>query len=169
MEPLWKKTASKVQEYRAQSLRKVQPPLPEIPVDLPKDVTYAPQQLLSPREIAITDSSPESLLSDLTTGKWSSYEVTQAYIRRAALAQELVGTVSVLKASTKSKFRGQLHHRVAPGASAISGSRTRSLHEGEAEADGTSPRSSDQCKGAHRHERTDLQRCLRGMGRQDYA
>lgn len=104
MEPLWKKTASKVQDYRAQSLRKVQPPLPEIPLGLPKDVTQVPHQLLSQREIAITDSSPERLLSYLTSGKWSSYEVAQAYLRHATLAQELVSTISVMEASTNSKF-----------------------------------------------------------------
>ncbi|KAL8792910.1 MAG: hypothetical protein Q9195_004487 [Heterodermia aff. obscurata] len=96
MEPDWRKTASKVQDYRVQSLQKVHPPLPEIPIDLPKGITHLPQQLLSQREMVITDSSPECLLSYLIAGKWSSDEVTRAYLRRAALAQELVNCITEL-------------------------------------------------------------------------
>ena len=111
MEPPWRKTVSKVQEYRVQSLRKVQPPLPEIPLDLPKDVTHAPQMLLSQREIVITDSSPECLLSYLAAGKWNSEEVTQAYLRRATLAQELVSTIIVRKGLTNPSSRSIVSQR----------------------------------------------------------
>ena len=101
MEPPWQKTVSRVQEYRAQSLENVQPSLPKIPSHLPKNVAHVPQLLLSERETEITESSPECLLSYLASGKWSSEEVTQAYLRRATLAQELVSTIPVLKASLK--------------------------------------------------------------------
>lgn len=93
MEPLWKKTASKVQDERDQRLQKIEPPLPDLPSYLPKNVVAVPQQLLSPREVEITESSPEHLLSHLTAGEWTSEDVTRAFLRRAKLAQQLVGTV----------------------------------------------------------------------------
>ena len=105
MEPSWSKTASRVQEYRAQGLQQVQPPLPEIPSKLSQDVTSVPQQLLLPRELEITQLPPECLLSRLAAGKLTSEEVTQAYLRRAALAQELVSTISVARLWTHSYFK----------------------------------------------------------------
>ena len=93
MEPSWKKTASKVQDHRDQSLQNIEPPLPDLPSPLPKNVVAVPQQLLSPRELEITQSLPEVLLSQLAAGKWSCEEVTRAFLRRAALSQKLVGAV----------------------------------------------------------------------------
>ena len=114
MEPLWRKTASRVQDYRAQGLRKVQPPLPEIPSNLPKSVTHVPHQLLSQREIVITDSSPEDLLSYLRAGEWSSEEVARAYLRRASLAQELVSTHFVWKTSTDKELKANCITELLP-------------------------------------------------------
>ena len=102
MESSWSKIASRVQEYRAQGLQQVQPPLPEIPSKLPQDVTSVPQQLLSPQELEITQLPPEGLLPLLAAGRLTSEEVTRAYLRRAALAQELVRTTSVATALTHS-------------------------------------------------------------------
>ena len=93
MEPSWEKTASKVQDHRDQSLQNIEPPLPALPSPIPKNVIEVPQQLLSPRELEITQSPPEHLLSHLTAGKWSCEEVTRSFLRRAALSQKLVGAV----------------------------------------------------------------------------
>ena len=95
MEPSWKKTVSKVQDHRDQSLQNIEPPLPDLPSPLPKNVIAVPQQLLSPREVEITQSPPEQLLSHLRTGEWSCEEVTRSFLRRAALSQKLVGTVTL--------------------------------------------------------------------------
>ena len=93
MEPSWTKTASNVQDHRDQSLQNIEPPLPDLPSPLPKNVVAVPQQLLSPREVEITQSPSEHLLSQLRTGKWSCEEVTRSFLRRAALSQKLVGTI----------------------------------------------------------------------------
>ena len=114
MEPLWRRTASKVQEYRAQSLREVEPPLPEIPSDPSKNVTHVPHLLLSQREVAITTASPEKLLSQIAAGNYSSEEITRAYLRRATLAQELVSTISVPKRSSNSDFEVNCVTEVLP-------------------------------------------------------
>ena len=62
----------------------------------------------------ITHSSPEHLLSYLAAGKWSSEEVTQAYLRRATLAQELVSTIIVRIGSTNSVFEVNCITEVLP-------------------------------------------------------
>ena len=86
----WPEIAQQCQEHRDKSIAKIQPSLPDVPSELPLNVTRIPQSLLSRRENDITVSSPEELVTSLATGQLSCIEVTNAFLRRAALAQKLV-------------------------------------------------------------------------------
>ena len=86
----WQDIAHRAQSHRARTLAQVQPPLPDVPSHLPRNVTAIPQALLSPREVEITMKSVEELVASLATGRLSSTEVTSAFLRRAGLAQKLV-------------------------------------------------------------------------------
>jgi amidase len=92
----WQETAKQMQDHREATLGAIEPKLSNVPTELPLNVTRIPDQVLSLREIEITTSAPELLLDDLATGKLRSVEVTNAFLRRAALAQKLVGVVECI-------------------------------------------------------------------------
>ena len=93
--PSWQDIALQVQNHRDITLDEVQPPIPDIPDELPQDVTAMPRRLLSPREVEITDMVTEDLVSSLAVGKLTSTEVVKAFLRRAALAQKLGSSSSL--------------------------------------------------------------------------
>ena len=86
----WQEIAQIAQEVRDKSIAQVQPPVPEVPEDLPLNVTSIPKQLLTAREIEITETAPEVLVQKLASGDWTCVEVTNSFLRRAGLAQKLV-------------------------------------------------------------------------------
>lgn len=88
--PTWQETAKQMQDYRDASLAAIEPAIPEVPNELPLNVTGIPEQLLSAREIGITETPPEDLVAKMATGELTSTEVTSAFLRRAGLAQKLV-------------------------------------------------------------------------------
>lgn len=89
----WEETAKIAQNVRDKSIANVTPAIPDIPLELPKNVTDLPRTLLSKAEIELTEQSPEELLGALATGAISSSTVTLAFLRRAGLAQKLASTV----------------------------------------------------------------------------
>ncbi|RAO69365.1 uncharacterized protein BHQ10_005377 [Talaromyces amestolkiae] len=92
----WQEIAQIAQEVRDKSIAQVQPPVPDVPEDLPLNVTSIPKKLLTPREIEITETAPEILVQKLATGEWKCVEVTNSFLRRAGLAQRLVNCVTEL-------------------------------------------------------------------------
>ena len=92
----WQDVVHQVQSHRDQTLTLIQPPIPKLPTELPCNVTTLPQTLLSPREAEITTTNAEDLVASLAAGRLTSTEVTNAFLRRAGLAQKLVSTVSVV-------------------------------------------------------------------------
>lgn len=86
----WRDTARAAQLHRDASIAKVNPPVPEVPDNLPLDVTSLPRELLTEKEVEITESPAESILASLASGKLKSLDVTNAFLRRAGLAQKLV-------------------------------------------------------------------------------
>ena len=87
--PKWEDVARQVQEHRAATIAEVRPQIPDIPKTLPLNVTSIPRDLLSSREVEITESTTESLVKNLATGQLTSREVTTAFLRRAGIAQGL--------------------------------------------------------------------------------
>ncbi|KAF2643232.1 amidase [Massarina eburnea CBS 473.64] len=99
--PTWQTIAKKVQDHRDATIAKVQPSIPDIALeDIPLDSTSIPKTILKPEEIAITESTPEDLVSKLASGELTSVEVTNAFLRRAALSQKLVNCITELLPET---------------------------------------------------------------------
>lgn len=89
----WKSIAQRKQAERDAKL----PPNWRIPVDkLPptsvRDVIPFPREsgLFTARELEITRSLATDITTRIATGQWSSVEVTEAFCKRAAVAQQLV-------------------------------------------------------------------------------
>lgn len=112
-EPTWQSIASDVQDHRDSTIARVKPPVPDVPHELPRDVTPIPKELLTAREVEITESAPEDLVASLAHGKLRSVEVTNAFLRRAGLAQKL-GCLSVdhYAGTLANETIDQLHHGV---------------------------------------------------------
>lgn len=64
--------------------------MPDRPKQIPLNVTGIPKTLLSEKEIEITEKLPEKLVEELANGSLTAVEVTNAFLRRAGLAQKLV-------------------------------------------------------------------------------
>ena len=86
----WQDIAKIAQDHRDDSIRAVKPPVPDVPAELPLDVTGVIRDLLTSGERAITERPPEKLLAQIADGVLSAETVTEAFLRRAGLAQKLV-------------------------------------------------------------------------------
>lgn len=87
--PAWQEIAKRAQDYRDSTLN-LDPPVPDVPADLPLDVSAIPKTLLSPEAVAITQTPPEILVKSLASGRLTSLTVTTAFLQRAGVAQKLV-------------------------------------------------------------------------------
>jgi hypothetical protein len=107
----WQEVAKIAQEVRDRSIALVQPPVPSVPAELPLNVTRIPQQFLTLAEIEITQTPAETLVEKLASAKLTSVEVTNAFLRRAGLAQKLVWIEKYLKEKRRLiLFVGKLYH-----------------------------------------------------------
>lgn len=89
----WREVAKAAQDFRDDSIKGVEPPVPEISLYLPRNLTSIPRELLAQDEVLITETSPEELVKSLASGKLNSTTVVNAFLRRAGLAQKLVLTL----------------------------------------------------------------------------
>lgn len=115
MKRTWQETRLLAETLRDKSITQVQPAIPDVPSELPLNVTSLPSSLLSPEECSLTEKSTEDLLSALATSSLSSSTVTLAFLRRAGLAQKLVGGFCSHKASLT--IPDELHHGAPPSKS----------------------------------------------------
>ncbi|KAK7618263.1 amidase signature domain-containing protein [Phyllosticta citricarpa] len=92
----WQEVAAGLQAHRDATIAAVQPPLPPLPTSIPRNTMGLAAQLLTGDEVAITETAPEALISQLTAGKLSSTAVTSAFLRRAALAQAATNCITEL-------------------------------------------------------------------------
>lgn len=105
--PTWQEVSQIAQTHRDDSIRRVKPPVPEVPDQLPLDRTDVPKYLLGTEEIVITETAPEDLVTSLASGKYTSTTVTTAFLRRAGLAQALANCITELlpeRAIARAKF-----------------------------------------------------------------
>ena len=107
MKRTWQETAKIAQDLRDKSIAEV-PAIPDVPAELPLNVTSLPRSLLSQQDCDLTKKSTEELLAALATGTVSSSTVTLAFLRRAGLAQKLVSKSS--QHSTFLTALDELHH-----------------------------------------------------------
>lgn len=91
----WEQVAADRQKYRDATIAILDPPIPAVPKELPLNVTGIPKQLLTSDEIKITEMKVEELVPALAGGRLSAVEVTNAFLRRAAVAQGLVCSKSL--------------------------------------------------------------------------
>lgn len=96
-----------MQKHRDETIAAVSPAVPDVPVELPLNVSKISSTLLSKEELIITDSSPEHLLTSLASGELTAVSVSNAFLRRAGLAQKVTNCVTELlpeRALTRAKF-----------------------------------------------------------------
>ena len=91
----WESVAQRAQDHRDATLAAIQPPVPDV-TGLPQDSTHVPRTILTTDELSITESDPVKLISRMASGEISSVQVTNAFLRRAAIAQKLVNCVTEL-------------------------------------------------------------------------
>lgn len=92
----WQDIAAAAQAHRAKSITRVEPQVPELPAQIPLNVTTLPAKLLSPDVAEITELSVETLLQRLATGNLTSTQVTKAFLQRAGLASKAVNCITEL-------------------------------------------------------------------------
>lgn len=107
--PTWQEVAKVAQTHRDDSIRRVEPPIPQVwePERLPLDRTDVPKYLLTTEEVVITQTAPEDLVASLASRKYTSTAVATAFLRRAGLAQALANCITELlpeKAIARAKF-----------------------------------------------------------------
>ncbi|CRL26988.1 Amidase [Penicillium camemberti] len=89
----WQESARKVQAVRDRSIEHVDPAIAALPDTHTGRVIDFPRRHLSQTEIAITESSAETLVTSLASGKLTATAVTNAFLRRAAIAQKLTNCI----------------------------------------------------------------------------
>lgn len=107
--PTWQEVAKVAQNHRDDSIRRVEPPVPQVmePERLPLDRSEIPKYLLTTEEVVITQTAPEDLIVSLASRKYTSTTVATAFLRRAGLASALANCITELlpeKAIARAKF-----------------------------------------------------------------
>ncbi|KAI1463022.1 amidase [Daldinia caldariorum] len=93
----WQDVAADRQRHRDATIAEIRPPVPELrKEDIPLNTTGIPKKLLTEQEIQITNADVEDLVKKITSGEWSSTTVTNAFLRRAGLAQKLTNSITEL-------------------------------------------------------------------------
>ncbi|KAL9599097.1 MAG: hypothetical protein Q9219_004055 [cf. Caloplaca sp. 3 TL-2023] len=92
----WQDIAKKAQDLRDASINQVNPPVPEVPSALLKNVTDIPEHLLTAEEAVITQLLPEALVPSLASGELKATTVVNAFLRRAGIAQKLTNCITEL-------------------------------------------------------------------------
>lgn len=90
----WDEKAQTTRDYRDATLAKVEPPLAKVPDPLPENSLGIPKLFLTPREYELTQNYDAIALLGMLRSKKkvTSEELTRAFLRRAALAQQAVRT-----------------------------------------------------------------------------
>lgn len=92
----WQEVAADRQKYRDETVAAVEPPVPDVPAELPLNVIGIPKYLLSTSEVEITEALIEDLVPALAAGKYTATAVVTAFLRRAGVAQKLTNCVTEL-------------------------------------------------------------------------
>lgn len=101
LRPTWQAIAKEAQEYRDATIEKVRPPISDVDHEIPRNVFATIRSSLSAQEIEITELPAEKLLEYLQCGRFSAVSVTNAFLRRAAVAQKLVGLLLAIPLSCR--------------------------------------------------------------------
>lgn len=92
----WQDIAAVAQLHRDETIAAIEPAVPDLPTEIPLNVTTLPAELLSNDVVEITDLPVEILLHRLANGTLTSTQVTKAFLQRAGLASKLVNCITEL-------------------------------------------------------------------------
>ena len=87
----WQEVARQAQKRRDDTIEAVKPSIPPLPSNLSHNVINVPREILPLEEIQITETPILQLLETLATGKLTALATVNAFLRRAVVAQKLVG------------------------------------------------------------------------------
>ncbi|KAF2853586.1 acetamidase-like protein [Plenodomus tracheiphilus IPT5] len=96
-EPKWEQVASARRAALAELIpTEYRVPQDKLPPESQLNVTTWPKESgwFSPTELAVTDSSASQILKQIASKTWTSEEVTRAFCKRAAAAQQLTNCLS---------------------------------------------------------------------------
>ncbi|KAI1352444.1 amidase signature domain-containing protein [Xylaria sp. FL0043] len=111
---IWEEVAADRQRHRDDTLASLTPPAPRLLTgDTPLDTTGIPKSILTPEDLEITGKNVEDLAFMLASGQWSAKTVIQAFLRRAALAQQLTNCVTELLPERALKRAAELDDHLA--------------------------------------------------------
>lgn len=102
----WSEISRQAMAYRDGTIQGV----PDVPENLPHNVTKIPATLLSPEEVTITETTPEKLVQSIAAGHFTSTAVIKAFLRRAGIAQKLVSHSQGHTDSVELISQGQLYY-----------------------------------------------------------
>ncbi|TVY81376.1 putative amidase, partial [Lachnellula suecica] len=111
------KLVAQARETRDSSLARIEPPLGKIPSPRSKNVTKIANDLLTARELEITALDAPEILTAIREKTYSCVDVTRAFLRRAALAQELTNCITELlpeRAIERAKYLDSLQSPAGP-------------------------------------------------------
>ncbi|KAK5634070.1 hypothetical protein RRF57_009784 [Xylaria bambusicola] len=110
----WEEVAADRQRHRDISLASFKPSLLNLPASsIPADATAIPRSILTAQDVEITEKNVEDLVLMLASGRWSAKTVVQAFMRRAALAQQLTNCVTELLPEQALKRAAELDDHLA--------------------------------------------------------
>ncbi|KAK1238875.1 hypothetical protein MKX08_005936 [Trichoderma sp. CBMAI-0020] len=92
---MWKQIAQEAQALRDETLAKVGVNI-QMPAQLSRNVTDIPDKILSASSARITSLAPQEIISLASERKISAQEVVQAFLERAAIAQNLTNCLTEL-------------------------------------------------------------------------
>ena len=92
----WQDVAKEAKVYRDKSIANIEPSVPNIPGNVPKNIFDTIRSYLSADEVEITELLPQDLLERLAKRQVTAVAVTNAFLRRAALASKMVGVQSLI-------------------------------------------------------------------------
>ncbi|KAI1113417.1 amidase signature domain-containing protein [Nemania sp. NC0429] len=110
----WQEVATDRRRHRDATIASLNPPLPRLNAsDIPLDTTSVPRSILAAEDLEITEKNVENLALMLASGQWTAKTVIQAFLRRAALAQQLANCVTELLPEQALKRAAELDDHLA--------------------------------------------------------
>ncbi|KAI0508689.1 amidase signature domain-containing protein [Xylaria bambusicola] len=110
----WEEVAADRQRHRDISLASFKPSPLNLPTgSIPVDTSAIPRSVLAAQDVEITEKNVEDLVPMLASGQWSAKTVVQAFMRRAALAQQLANCVTELLPEQALKRAAELDDHLA--------------------------------------------------------
>ena len=109
----WQEIAQEAQSIRERSLVEVDDGM-DLPKSRANNVLNAPNDVLTERELSITSTTPQDLVSFTKSGGISAHEITRAFLRRVVVAQKTVFVIFSSNSCPPLTLLDKLHLGAAP-------------------------------------------------------